>query len=406
MSRRWGVPPLALVALLACSKPAAEPPRPRGPANPAQSPDVAAEKKNLLNMAYGATVISRTAELTLQNSAALAIDGNAETGWISPPYDTLQSFVLALPARTRIEQVGLQTSPSSSLEVRRALFEGSADGRTFTKIYEARFEPQQQVQLVAVDPVEAKYIRMTTLEAPGRFARINGVHVRGTRLTTPVRGSIEGCWSINGFEARFGEENGRVSGSIEEHGVVTLDGGADGMVYRLAWMRGPERGLAAITVSEDGQHLTGLHWYIEPWLKNFGGSWLGERKPCGESALGPRPSALGDRGASLPETATTFLTRAASFPLYSRSPETVLHVLAQLPSQHLRIVSHEYREDSAEANRRRAQMELDAIREALQKRGADLSRIDFVVSGSNRRRKEMNAELIRALYSAVEIERR
>lgn len=395
MNRRWSLPLLALaVALLACDRPVTPPPPPA--ADPVGPPaeDIAAEKKNLLNMAYGATVISRTAELTLGASPALTIDGHPETGWVSPPADTRQTLVLALPARARIDEVGLQTPAARHLEVRGALFEGSLDGVTFRRLYEPKFDSQRSPQLVAVEPAEAKYVRVTTTDAPGRFARINAIHVRGSLLDAPVRGPLSGCWTVNGLAARFDEhDGGRITGTIEEHGTVSLEGGADGMVYRLAWLRGPERGVAAITVSDDGKHLTGLEWHEEARVNTFSTSWFGERKPCPSQP--PAPD----------EIASEFLTRR-SFPLYSENAATVSALLAQSPARRFRLVAHEYRADSVATNRQRAQAELDALRDALQKSGADLSHVQFIASGSDQPRKLAASELMRALYSFVAIERR
>ena len=47
----------------------------------APEPDYDAD--NLLNVAYGASVVSRTAEATLENSALHAIDGSIMTAWAS-----------------------------------------------------------------------------------------------------------------------------------------------------------------------------------------------------------------------------------------------------------------------------------------------------------------------------------
>jgi hypothetical protein len=394
VNARFLLPLLALIALLACSRPVEQPPAPHQEPEPIGPPaaDIAAESENLLNIARGATVVARTAELTLKGSAAQAIDGDPESGWISPPADTRQSLVFALPARTRIEEIGVQTSPFPHMELKSALFEVSRDGSRFTRLYEAKFAAQQPPQLLAVDPTEARYIRVTTTDAPGRFARLNGVHIRGTLLDKPVRGSITGCWTINGFDARFSADENRVIGRIAEHGLVALSGGTEGMLYRLAWSRGGETGVAAIAVSDDGRHLTGLQWYERPQTKTFATSWFGERKECG-----PQVSLT-------PQVVSAFARKPAPFPLYSRTPEPVLAMLALTPGKRLRLVAHEYRQPSPQENRRRAQEELDALRAVLQKHGADLSRLEFVASGSDQKRILMTSDVKRALNSVVEIE--
>jgi hypothetical protein len=384
---------LAFAAMLACSKPVEEQQAPAHEPEPIAPPveQVAAESGNLLNMARGATVVSRTGEVALKSSAVQAIDGDPDTAWISPPLDTRQSLVFAFPARARIEQVGVQTPPVPHLQVKGALFEVSPDGRAFERLYEAKFDSQKSAQLVAVNPVEAKYLRVTTTDAPGRFARLDGVHARGSLLEKPVRGPIAGCWTVNGFAARFHDENGRITGAIEEHGVVSLEGGAEGLLHRFAWTRAGEVGVAAITVSDDGKHLAGMQWYVQPQVKYLATSWLGERTDCRDRA-GPV------------DVAAAFIAEPQPFPLYARDADTIVRLLSQSPGR-LRLVANEYRHDSPNENRRRAQAEIDVLRAALQKRGVDLSRIDFIASGSDRRRIQMTTEVKRALHSVVEIER-
>lgn len=373
---------LIVTALLACRE-AEKPATP--PAPPPRPPDVS-EKGNLLNMAFGASVVSRTAEQSLDNSAVRAIDGDPDSTWTSPPADNNQTIVFALPAPARIEQVGAQTPSRKSFAVTKMRFEASSDGKTFTTIAEPQLASSEEPQLFPITPVTASYLRVTTTEAPGLFAMLQSVHARGTYASQPAAQPIAGCWKINGKRAEFIEENGRIRGVIGDENPIVLQGGVDGALYRLIWTRGPEWGFAAITISPDGKHLTGIKWHEEPLGWTFGESWFGER--CsGRQA----PSPL------VPDISNEFMQRARRLPMYGGDAD--LDVVMRLLSEgkRVKLVARDYRGVPQEPK-------LNALRDALQKRGADLSRVDFVALGDKKPRYPTENELMRSLYGVVEIE--
>ncbi len=369
---------LIISAFLSCRE--AETPH----ASPPPPPFDASERGNLLNMAYGASVVSRTAELTLDNSAIRAIDGDPESTWSSPPSDTNQTIVFALPAPARIEQVGARTPVGKSFAVEKMRFETSVDGKKFTTVAEPRFSESEAPQLFPITPVEASYLRVTITEAPGRFAVLQSVHAHGTYVRPPVPQPIAGCWMINGTPASFVEENGQVRGRIGDENPILLQGGVDGALYRLIWIRGPEWGYAAVTISPDGTHLSGIKWHEEPIVYFFGDSWFGEKRSCVAAA----PTA---------DISRAFMQHARRLPMYA--PEADLAVIMQLLSvgRRVRLVARDYRGVPQKPK-------LNAIREALRKRRADLSRVEFVAMGNNNPRQTVQNELMRSLYGVVEIE--
>jgi hypothetical protein len=86
--------PLACVlALLSCKRaPEPAPPAKPAPARISQQEDhsiaetvLDIDSDNLLNMGYGAALVSRTGEQNLENAAVQAIDGFEYTSWTSPP---------------------------------------------------------------------------------------------------------------------------------------------------------------------------------------------------------------------------------------------------------------------------------------------------------------------------------
>jgi hypothetical protein len=406
--RRRALAAFGLALALGCDKPAQFPAAAAAPQPTVAAPPNADERENLLNIAYGASVISRTAEITLEASALRAIDGDSLSAWTSPPGDFQQTMVFALPARSRIEKVGVRMPADPNMRVKRASFETSVDGVTFRPLLEQAFNEFAEIQLFPVPPTEAVYVRVNVLEAPGRFASFQSVQVRGLLLDRPVAPPLDGCWTVNGLPARFATAGGSVRGAIGSGAPVLIEGGADGPLYRVAWIKKGDWGFAAITVSPEGKHLSGGKWYQEPIPYDFGESWFGERSGCATNV--PDSTLI---------IARRFLDRLHRFPLYGlhfdatgrlSEPDSVtaLELIANLSAQRsshpFRLVSHEYRGASAEDNRRRAQARLDSLQAVLQKRGVDLARFEFVAAGSERPPQRIENETMRVLYSVVDID--
>jgi len=363
----------------------------------------AEERGNLLNIALGASVVSRTAELTLEQSALRAIDGDPDSAWNSPPNDVKQTIVFALPGMTRIEKVGLKTPRAPVFRVSAVQFDSSTDGVNFAPLSTLQIPPSEGVQLFAVPPRDVVYLRVTILEATGQFARLESVQVRGTAQQPPVQQTIDGCWSINGLPSSFATDHGRTTGTIGGDHPLSFDGGTDGVVYRFIWTSGPDWGFGAIDTAPDGKHLSGLRWYVEPIEFSAAESWFGERTKCGAAM-------------NREDVSQKFLLRAGRFPLYALRFEangalnenesaSTLDELASLARQkRYRLVSREFRMGDAAANRKRAQQRLDSLRAALQKRGVDPSRFDWQAIGSDSPPRSMESEVQRVLYGVIELQ--
>jgi hypothetical protein len=365
-----------------------EEPAPQPPPRPPIQRDSPEERVNLLNIGVGASVVSRTAELSLDNSAIRAIDGDVTTPWNSPPDDPQQTLVFGLPAPASIEQFGIRTQPGV-FAVREALIETSMDGKQFNALKMQRFEPSLELQLVPLQPaVTARYIRMTITPTEGlRFATLTSVHARGRFLETPSVPDLAGCWTVNEQPGALTATGGTVERHVGE--PIVLDGGRDGAVYRFAWAQGPQWGHALVTLSPDGRKLSAIKWHEEPIGYNYGESWFGER--CGAPPT-RRPAA--PKSAAESAALHTFLRRSGRYPLYGPDPvPTVAAVLQKV--DRIRLVSRDFRGQNAQGR-------LDALRTALQNGGIDISRIDFAVA--NEPHQPIENESMRALYSVVEIE--
>ena len=389
----------ALLLLVACGEKEQPAQPPRGAPVAVVVADVA-ERTNLFNIAHGATVISRTAELTLDHSAIRAIDGDPESPWTSPSADPVQTLIFALPAPARIDRLGARIPPFGQMSTRQIKFETSTDGRSFTTVATHSFQRKLEEQFFSIPPTVAQYVRVTTLVGGTAHAAISSLHARGSFTSTPVLQPVTGCWSVNGFPAAFAEQNGRLSGSVGATNPIQLDGGREGLAYRFTWARGSEWGHALATVSPDGSKLTGIQWHEEGIAYNFGASWFGDRQLCLRPAGSPNSVVM-----------KTWLRRAGRYPLYAfddmngaAGVEIIAEVLRGLRNQRMKIVAHEFREATPEQNRRRAAARLDVVRDTLVRGGLDVSRIDFEALGTDRPHADVITQSMRLLYSVLEIE--
>ncbi len=391
-----------LVFAFACSDRPAQKPAPATPAVASAQPD-AEEKGNLLNIALGASVISRTGELTLDQSALRAIDGDPATPWNAPPDDPQQSMVFALPGLTRVEKIGVKTSRAPVFRVKAVQFDSSTDGTSFTPLLKVNLPESDDVQLFPVTPpVDLTYLRVSVLDAPGKYARLASVQAQGQYVRPPVQQPIDGCWSINGFPASFSTDRGRTTGTIGGAHPTSFEGGTDGTVYRFVWLSGPDWGFGAMDTAPDGKHLSGLRWYVEPIQFSAAESWFGERAACGgKLSHQDVPAGIIPRLKRLPLYGLHFNADGA---LDEKSSAATLDLIAKTDGGRYKLVSREFRMGSSASNLRRSQERLDALRSAMRKRGIDPKRFQWQAIGSDSPPRKIETEIQRVLYSVIELQ--
>lgn len=405
---------LAVLLLLLAACNGAQQNEPLAPPAEAPPPDLPGEQlagakldldvDNLLNLAYGAGVVSRTAENHLESSAVHAIDGMTNTLWSSPPGDANATMVFSFAAPARVEQLGITTVSRASEVPAKIRFEASGDLRTWREVLVLEPREQGTPQLASVEPFEAIFLRVTTIEPHEQSANINSIHAVGQELAPPVPKRFGGCWTINGRTARFEQHGAYIRGVIDGDEPTYVDGGTDGRVARLMWMKGPMWGYVAATIAADDRSISGLIFHKNPLTGFAGAAWLGER--CGDAAA-PEPVAprlLLDRAGHYSLSGLLFDDREQLVETMSRHAlDALVNTLAAAPSQRFRIEAHEFRGANAEENRRRTEARVASIRAALQTRGADLSRIEFAASGSDWKIAETPFAVQRLLWSRTDL---
>ncbi|HEX6098533.1 MAG TPA: discoidin domain-containing protein [Thermoanaerobaculia bacterium] len=416
---------LVCCALVACREDApapapattteAAPPTPSLPATPDNDVD------NALNLLYGATVVSRTGELHLESSAVHTIDAFTETFWTSAPGVPETTLVYSMLAPTRLQRVGISTSRDPQDAVESVAFDASMDGRTWTELGTLKVARTHERQFIDVKPVVARYVRFRTLDTAGHYyVRMRGVHATGEEVGMPETPPFTGCWTINGERAHLEQNGARITGVIESDPPAYIEGGTDNRLGAIMWMRGPTWGYAAITRSPDGKHLSGLSFFQEA-DKNIGEGWFGERCDAGRGfspnvGRGFSPPAPGGGGLK-PRPTLELFARAKKVSLYglvfdkddrlveepsAPTLDAAASLIASSP-QRMRIVAHELRYDTPAENQRRVAARLQALRAALEKRGVDLARIDFVNAANDSGGIVLRSSLQRALLSRVDL---
>lgn len=401
---RRAIAAAALLAAACAPRAAQKAPAPRpAAAKPAAAP-------NLLAMNLGAAVVSRTAEAVLEASALRTIDTDPHTMWVSPPGDPQQTLVFSLPARARLEQIGLRSGAKNELLATGIRFDLSADGQKFTPAATLTPVAGGEQQLARIPPTEAAFVRVNVLGGRGGYVQIGSVDAVGSLLEPVNAVSIGGCFSVNGFPASFTQRGAEVLGQIDEGARTTLvEGGTDGRFYRFAWIRGAEYGLAAVSITPDGSHVGGIVWHEEAIQETqfYAPDWLGDRVPCGTTS------------APVESVFRWYVGRLRHFPLFGLrfdesgklhrgdSAATLNRVTALLSANStvpVRFVSHELLHSTPQENQRIAQTRLDSLREALQNSGVKLAHVTFVAVGADKPRRNATTDLTRAMYSNIDLE--
>ncbi len=384
---------VCLLALACERKPEAPPPPPKSAIQVEPDPDA----ENLLSLAYGAAVVSRTGELNLESSAAHAIDNMAPTAWVSSPGAPDEVIVYSLLAPAKLTRVGVTLNHGDRVP-RAIAFDTSMDGKAWRELITIEPANNDDRQLWPVKEVVTQYIRIRSLEKEKYYVRVRNFHAMGNEVAPPVTPPFTGCWTINGSSARIVQDGARITGVIETDPPIVIDGGTDNRVALAMWRQGPNWGYAALTRTPDGKHLTGIRIFEEFDVRNAADAWFGGRcirpiRPIGP--IGPiSPMSL----YGLVFDPTDRLVEDLS----AAQLDAVVPLLKET-SQRIRVVSHELRYDTAEENRRHTAARIDSLRAALRSRGVNVDRIDFVAAGSDWTGPSIYTTLQRLFASRVEL---
>ena len=408
--RSAAVAAVLATALAGCDRP--ETVREQIPFNPVpletRPLDETDERSSIIGLARGTAIVARSGEAFGPVSAMNAIDGNPGSFWVSPPHDLPQWIILAMPARTRIERVGIRTKKGGQYTANHIRFEWSADGNRWEPLTTIESADTNDAQWWPVPAVEARQLRVTMVESrhPGGDVRLHSILANGAELEPGHAGTIDGCWNINGLTAQFVTRGSQIRGSLSM-GMepLELDGGTDDRTVRFVWTRGNDYGLALLAVTPDGKHLSGMSWHEEAIPMFYADAWFGERVQCGA------PWTPVDVPLRLMRRAGRYSAFGLSFrgdgELDSEKSAPALTTMAGLlrsAGGHAQVVAHEFRGKTLQADHDRSARELESVRQALTAAGVDLTPVRFVAAGRASPRQEPVTEPMRAIYSSIDVE--
>lgn len=374
----------------------------------APAPEHDADSNNLLNMAFGAAVVSQPGGLNLESSVVHAIDGMEATSWISPPGTTEETIVYSLLATARVTQVGITAAAEKNRIPGQVAFESSMDGRKWTPLGSVAPVATNSRIMTAVPETSARFIRVQTSEPQGYTIGVRAFHVLGAETEPPATPSFSGCWVINGQMAEIRQDGARIRGTIHSDPPIVLDGGTDNRVATVVWMQGPTWGHGALTRSRDGRQLSGLRFYEEvDVVRGAVEGWFGKR--CGESmglvAVAPNvPQQVLRRAGRYPLFGLVFDGRGQLVEELSRTAlDDVAALLAAIPPQRVRLVAYELRYDTAEQNRLQTAARLQSLRSALAARGVDPARLELDARGNEWTGPRIESSLQRLMASRIDV---
>jgi hypothetical protein len=392
---------------LACQRGAEMPAAQQQPAKRDSFAIVDVDNDNLLNIARGAAVVSRTAEGDLESTALHAIDGFSTTRWTSPSGGASQSLAFSFGAHSRVDKLGVLTSGGERDVPSQVRFEASEDARAWREVLVMKPKASADPQVVNVSPFDASYVRVSTIEPSKPSAQLASVFASGQELEPARLKPMQGCWKINGQPAMFVQHGARIYGVIGGEQVTVVDGGTDGRVAKLMWMRGPMWGYAAVTLAPEANALSGFTFHENPLTGYAGAAWLGERCTERLEAHGAPPAHFLRRTGHWTLSGLAFDDREQLIESVSRDTlEALTNLIASAPpQQRFAIVAHEFR-FAKEENLQRTRDRIAAIRGALQERGIDLARIELTAAGSDSREAETVFAIQRLLWSRIDLELR
>lgn len=362
---------------------------------------------NLLNLAYGASVVSRTAEATIDSSAVHAIDSTMRTNWMSPPSSPEQTIVFSLLVPARIKRIGVLNSDADIDSPTTVTFETSSDGVQWHLLQKLQTKGGEEPQLWDVTPTVAQFLRVST--TGNSTISVRSFHALGEELQPPVLPPIEGCWRINDVPARFVRDGATITGILGTTPPTLIDGGTNGRVVELMWTQGAMWGYGVITLAPNAATLSGLRIHEEISTQQYGEGWFGDRVPCdGITLAAPQAGTLASRAPN-DRWSAYGIVFDANDAIVAEPSRAALDALAKriaaAPSQRFRVIAHELRNADAKLNRQQTEKRIASLRAAMQTRGIDGARIEFVSAGDQWSEPPIATALQRLMASRIDLER-
>jgi outer membrane protein OmpA-like peptidoglycan-associated protein len=345
----------------------------RGFSQPAPQPTAQpapAERVDLLDLANGAVVLSKSSEYGGAQWSALAlVDGTPNVGWCSNdkavfPHEIL--FELARPSsiesivfdQTQAQESGYHGISAKDVEVW-ASNTSPRDG--FAKALQVQLPQGGKQEFKLPAPVAARWLKFVIRTNWGNenYTELMELEAYGQPVAGQVaQAPLSGTYDTNYGPITLNQKGTLVTGCYYD-GDGTFNGTTDGRVIQVEWRQngGRKFGTAMMVLSAQGDFINGF-WYENG---NLAGSWFGNRPREGEKSqcktAAPAVTTTGTAPAPVPEPnpIATNIAQTGKAIIYgvlfdtasdkirpesSPTLEEVLGLLQSQPALHLEISGH------------------------------------------------------------------
>jgi len=278
---------MVLLMFLGFGTAAAQAPTPAVPAPPV------AERMDLLDLANGAVVLSKSSEYGGGQWSAMALlDGTPTLGWCSAdkapfPHEIL--IELARPASiesivfdaAQTQETGFAGISAKNVEVWAS---NVSPTEGFTQVLQAELPKGMRQEFKLTAPTAARWLKLVVRSNWGNstYTELMELEAYGQPLPGPVaQAPLSGTYNTNYGLIQF-DQNGNVVKGCYYEGSGIFNGTTDGRVALLEWRQnqGAKVGTALMILAAKGDLINGF-WYQNG---NLAGSWNGTRAKPGEDA--------------------------------------------------------------------------------------------------------------------------
>ncbi len=249
-----------------------------------------AERTDLLDMANGAVVLSKSSEYGGAQWSALAlVDGNPAVGWCSAEHAPFPHEILIELARPStlesiaFDQTAAQESGYAGISAKDAEVWASNTSPTegFAKILQVQLPKGGRQEFRLPAPTTARWLKFVIRSNWGHasYTEFMELEAYGQPIPGPVaQAPLTGTFNTNSGPLTLTQTGNSVKGCYY-NGGGTLSGTTDGRVVEFEWRQnaGKTVGTAIMVLSAKGDFLNGF-WYQGG---NLAGSWFGERPKDG-----------------------------------------------------------------------------------------------------------------------------
>lgn len=367
------------------------------------------EAGNVVSLAEGAVVTSRTGELNLSSTPMHALDSQLLTAWSTPPGDPQQSCVISLAAPTLIDHAVLSNAGVGGGGAKRIRIDYSTDGLAFSGGTTVEVSRADSGQKLPIPPATVRALRLTLLDSlsPSDTITVPTLEFRG-RVTAPsAEVDPSGTWRVDDRVLHLQRSGNRLFGQLSGKMPLHLYGSMRGNVGRFVWTRVNQYGYGFITFDPSLKALNALLWYEKPIQLFSAPAWFGiSHTPNNSFNMLPLETMVGV-GLHVTRRFSAFDVRFADAgnvadPESADTIERLARFAAENSRYNFQLVSYFFSGDQA-ADAKRTDTRLENIRALLASKQLLAPNLELVSSGGRIDTDAPTNALDRQLYDRIDL---